>query len=126
MTIRMALLFSTVVACGGSGSSSGPDGGGGTGTDVSCTYAPGTMGSGTSCSQFHSVSANQRMAVQSACTTQHGTSGSSCSTSDLLGCCGMMQGTFYVSTCTYADSGSTATQEMSGCVTAGGTWSATP
>lgn len=124
ISISAALL----VACGGGGSSTGgPDGGGSSGGgDVSCTYPAGTKGSGTDCAQYHNTTSAQASAINNACASDHAMSGTTCSTTNLLGCCRMTAGGLQVGTCTYTDSGSTAAQQMSGCSAAGGTWSTTP
>lgn len=127
MTLRFVLTCALLAACGGGGSNSSTDapGGGGGGT-TSCTYAPGTHGTGTQCAQYHNLSSAQESAVNSSCSQEQGTTGSTCSTTNLLGCCRMTSGGFQVGTCTYTDSGSTAAQQMSGCAAAGGTWVTTP
>lgn len=113
------ILVSLLAACG-----SGDDSGGG--GDVACTYPKGAMSSGTDCAQYHDISSDRESAVKSACTQQSGTVSDECSTTNLLGCCAMSAGGFNVETCSYSDSGNTASQAMSGCQTAGGTWSTTP
>jgi hypothetical protein len=117
MTIRFVLCGVLLAAC------SSDDGGGG---DVACTYPAGSKSSGTDCAQYHDATSGQESAIKSACTQESGSVTTTCSTTNLLGCCAMTAGGFDVSTCTYVDSGSTASQQQSGCQTAGGTWSTTP
>jgi hypothetical protein len=123
MKLRFALVpMMLATACGG-GDDSGSGGG-----DVACTYPAGTQSSGTSCAQYHDASSDRESAIKSACTSgsKPGTVSDECSTTNLLGCCAMSAGGFDVETCSYTDDGTTASQQMSGCQTAGGTWSTTP
>jgi len=114
------ILVTLLAAC-----SSGDDSGGG-GGDVACTYPKSAKSPGTDCAQYHDLSGDRESAVKSACTQEAGTVSDECSTTNLLGCCAMTAGGFNIETCSYSDGGSTAAQEMSGCQTAGGTWSTSP
>ncbi|HEX8791439.1 MAG TPA: hypothetical protein VF765_10855 [Polyangiaceae bacterium] len=101
---------------GGSGSGSGGGSGsssGGTGmTKVSCDQT--SMGQ---CA-ITSVPSSEVSAFQQSCMSNGGTPGTSCPTTDLVGCCTISS----TEICYYGDGG----VDQSSCASAGGTWSTTP
>lgn len=113
--VRLALV-AALAACGGSSSTStgSPDasssGGGGS---IACTYPKDFMGPGTHCAEYQNTTSAQHASITNSCATAGGTTSTSCSATDLLGCC--VQTSTSSGVCYYADTGKTAADEMASC-----------
>jgi len=64
------------------------------------------------------VPSSEVSASNQSCTSQGGTPGTSCPTTDLIGCCTLSG----AEACYYGDAGG----DQAACTSAGGTWSTTP
>jgi hypothetical protein len=98
-----------------SGTSDASSGGGGSVT-FSCTQTT----AGVKVCSLESVASSQLHAAQQTCTSHQGTTGTTCSTTGLAGCCK----TSVITEACYYDA-APATDQMT-CAKQGGTWSTTP
>jgi hypothetical protein len=112
---------------GGSGSSSGSSSGGGSGSSsgsssggTSSAYCSLTVQGQTACIIFSNLTSAELSAADQSCTSQGGTTVSSCPSSGVVGCCTMVNSGISAEECLYFG---TASADQSQCTQSGGTWS---
>jgi hypothetical protein len=132
MKSRARVLFSllgvlAISACGapdskssGSGGAGGNGGNGGEPLNLSCTLLDGSV-----CSLYTALGSGKAAdSVKEQCGIQHGTTGTTCETAGLLGCCALTQTGGGVSVCYYSGGFiSHDTAKMTCAQTTGGSWS---
>jgi len=108
--------FSVGVGGAGGGTSTGPSGGNG----FSCDF----MVAGVhECAEYDNLpAATDVQALQSACTAEGGTSGTSCSSAGRLGTCTQSAGGLTYSASYYAGGSVTTMEAQQACESSGGTW----
>lgn len=125
----VAAVVLSMAACGGSGTSGngdgGPVGGGGSGgSSFGCLASSGT--DSQSCAVYKNVVSAVKAGIMSSCTKEGSMIVSACPTADLLGCCTVSSPAGTTEACEYTASGQSASDDMTSCKNANGTWSTTP